>query len=41
MNWVIDLIANVRSVRAEMNVPPAARITLILKDASEETAGAA
>ena len=37
MNWLIDLIANIRSVRAEMNVPPAARITLILKDASEES----
>ncbi len=37
MNWLIDLVANIRSVRAEMNVPPAARITLILKDASEET----
>src|SRR5262245_19537676 len=38
MNWLIDLIANIRSVRAEMNVPPAARITLILKDANDETA---
>jgi valyl-tRNA synthetase len=38
MNWLIDLIANIRSVRAEMNVPPAARITLILKDASRGTA---
>jgi valyl-tRNA synthetase len=38
MNWLIDLIANIRSVRAEMNVPPAARITLILKDANAESA---
>jgi valyl-tRNA synthetase len=38
MNWLIDLVANVRSVRSEMNVPPGARIALILKDASEETA---
>ena len=38
MNWLIDLVANIRSVRAEMNVPPSARITLILKDASDETA---
>ena len=38
MNWLIDLIGNVRSVRAEMNVPPAARITLILKDANAESA---
>jgi valyl-tRNA synthetase len=38
MNWLIDLVANIRSVRAEMNVPPSARITLILKDASDGTA---
>ena len=38
MNWLIGLVDNVRSVRAEMNVPPAARITLILKDANPETA---
>jgi valyl-tRNA synthetase len=37
MKWVIDLIANIRSVRTEMNVPPATRIGLILKDANEET----
>jgi valyl-tRNA synthetase len=37
MNWLIDLVANVRSVRAEMNVPPSARITLILKDANKQT----
>jgi valyl-tRNA synthetase len=38
MQWLIDLVANVRSVRAEMNVPPSARIALILKDARPETA---
>src|SRR4029453_5037796 len=32
------MIANCRSVRAEMNVPPAARIALILKDANDKTA---
>jgi valyl-tRNA synthetase len=37
MNWLIDLVANVRSVRAEMNVPPGARIALTLKDANTET----
>ena len=37
MNWLIDLISDVRSVRAEMNVPPAARLTLLLKDASSHT----
>jgi valyl-tRNA synthetase len=33
MNWVIDLVKGVRSVRAEMNVPPSAKIALVLKDA--------
>jgi valyl-tRNA synthetase len=33
MAWVIDLIKGVRSVRAEMNVPPAAKIAMVLKDA--------
>jgi valyl-tRNA synthetase len=37
MNWLIDLVSGVRSVRAEMNVPPSAHITLLLKDANEET----
>ncbi len=39
MNWLIDLISGVRSVRAEMNVPPSARLTLVLKGASVETSG--
>jgi valyl-tRNA synthetase len=34
MHWVIDLVSGVRSIRSEMNVPAAARIDLILKDAS-------
>jgi len=34
MNWVIALVSGVRSVRAEMNVPPSAKIDLVLKDAS-------
>src|SRR5262249_15392482 len=37
MQWVIDLVSGVRSVRAEMNVPPAAKIPLTLKDASADT----
>ncbi len=38
MDWVIRLISEVRSVRAEMNVPAGAKIPLILKgtDASTE-----
>jgi valyl-tRNA synthetase len=35
MNWVIELIKGVRSVRAEMNVPAAAKIPLVLANASE------
>jgi valyl-tRNA synthetase len=38
MNWVIDLIKGVRSVRAEMNVPAGAKIPLVLAAASEESA---
>jgi valyl-tRNA synthetase len=30
MAWLIDVISEVRSVRAEMNVPPAARIPLMI-----------
>jgi valyl-tRNA synthetase len=37
MRWVIDLVSGVRSVRAEMNVPPAAKTALVLKDASAVT----
>jgi valyl-tRNA synthetase len=37
MRWLIDLVSGVRSVRAEMNVPPSAKIALVLKDASAET----
>jgi valyl-tRNA synthetase len=37
MQWVIDLVSGVRSVRAEMNVPPSAKIALELKDASADT----
>ncbi len=38
MDWVIRLITEVRSVRAEMNVPAGAKIPLILKGASAPTA---
>ena len=37
MQWVIDIISGVRSVRAEMNVPAAARVALLLKGAQSET----
>jgi valyl-tRNA synthetase len=38
MNWVIDLIKGVRSVRAEMNVPAGAKVPLVLTGASDESA---
>jgi len=37
MRWVVDLVSGVRSVRAEMNVPPAAKIQLALKSGEPET----
>ncbi len=37
VDWVVRLISQVRAVRVEMSVPPAARIPLLLKDASEAT----
>jgi len=33
MNWVIDLIKGIRSVRAEMNVPAGAKIPMVLTGA--------
>ncbi|MCH7831875.1 MAG: class I tRNA ligase family protein, partial [Proteobacteria bacterium] len=36
MDWVVRLISQVRAVRAEMNVPPKAKIPLILKDAGDK-----
>ncbi len=37
MNWVTRFIAEVRSVRAEMNVPAGARIALLIKGASADS----
>ena len=37
MQWVIDLVSGARSVRAEMNVPAAAKVALVLKGAAPET----
>jgi valyl-tRNA synthetase len=37
MQWVIDLVSGARSVRAEMNVPAAAKVALVLKGANHET----
>ena len=38
MDWVVRLVTAVRAVRAEMNVPAAARIALGLRGAAPETA---
>lgn len=35
--WLIDVISNVRSVRAEMNVPAGAKLDLVVTGAGEET----
>ena len=37
MTWLTRLIGEIRSVRADMNVPPKADIVLMMKDASEGT----
>lgn len=35
--WLIDVISNVRSVRAEMNVPAGAKLDLVVTGAGEDT----
>ncbi|MCR6672838.1 valine--tRNA ligase [Devosia ginsengisoli] len=37
LNWLIDVITNVRSVRSEMNVPAGARLQMVVVGAGEET----
>ena len=37
IGWLIRLISEVRSVRAEMNVPAGAKVPLVISGASEET----
>ncbi len=39
INWVVDLVTGLRSVRSEMNVPPSATAPLIMVGASELTQG--
>ena len=41
IGWVIDLVTAIRSVRAEMNIPPATLTPLVLAGASPETKGRA
>ena len=40
MDWVVHLISQVRSVRAEMNVPPGEKIPLMIKNADKTAAAA-
>jgi valyl-tRNA synthetase len=37
MDWVVRLISSVRAVRSEMNVPAAAKLALLVKDAAPST----
>ncbi len=37
LGWVVRLISEIRSARAELNVPPGARIALLHRDANETT----
>ncbi|OBZ94076.1 valyl-tRNA synthetase [Pararhizobium polonicum] len=37
INWLIDLVSGIRSVRSEMNVPPAAIAPLVVVEASTQT----
>jgi valyl-tRNA synthetase len=41
IGWVVDLITAIRSLRAEMNIPPATLMPLVLSGASKETQGRA
>jgi valyl-tRNA synthetase len=38
IGWVVDLVTQIRSVRAEMNVPPGARVPLTLTGAGQAAA---
>lgn len=37
VQWIIELVSGVRSIRSEMNIPPSAKIELLLKDADAQT----
>jgi valyl-tRNA synthetase len=38
IDWLVRLISEIRGVRAEMNVPPSARLALLVKGASASSA---
>ncbi|HXP96647.1 MAG TPA: valine--tRNA ligase [Telmatospirillum sp.] len=37
LDWLVRVISSIRAVRAEMNVPPGARVPLLIKGAGDET----
>jgi len=37
LDWLVKFISSIRAVRAEMNVPPGARVPLLIKGAGAET----
>ncbi|MEO9337066.1 valine--tRNA ligase [Mesorhizobium sp. SB112] len=37
INWLVDLVSGIRSVRSEMNIPPAAIAPLVVVGANEKT----
>jgi len=37
IDWAIDLISSIRSLRAEMNIPASVKLSLKLKDANEQS----
>lgn len=37
IDWAIDLISSVRSLRAEMNLPAGAKLNIVLKDADKQS----
>ncbi len=37
INWLVDLISEIRSVRVEMNIPAGAKVSVVVAGASEQT----
>lgn len=37
INWLVDLVSQIRSVRAEMNIKPSAHLKLVVAETGEET----
>ncbi len=37
IGWLVDLVTEIRSIRAEMNVPPGAKVPLTISGAGDET----